>query len=228
MMDARKKAQEYIQDFGESVQESKNNPEDKLSLVWQYGLFVAQEWLRLIDAQSISEDEFQRFIGSVHANRYMSSAWDGMARDIYAWATQKGFSLPEEHEFFASSSYFVNDYLRTLLSPQFPEKKEYLEIANKLFAYFKANYLEDSRNSFWQTGYEITKDWTGLIQSETPDPLSINKLIDRIYSLEYRTVYLEYFVMSVGLCRWMIEMGLERYVQNEHAQAFMKQFVSNR
>lgn len=227
-MDARKEAQEYIEYFGESVQESKNNPEDKLSLVWQYGLFVAQEWLRLIDVQLISEDEFQRFIGSVHANRYMSSAWGGMARDVYAWATQKGFSLPDEHEFFASTSYFVNDYLRVFLSPHFPEKREYLEIANNLFAYFKGNFLEDPRNSIWKTGYEITKDWTSLIQSETPNPLSINKLIERVYSLEYRTVYLEYFVISVGLCRWMIEMGFEQYVQNEHAQAFMKHFVSNR
>ncbi len=155
-MDARKEAQEYIEYFEESVQESKNNPEDKLSLVWQYGLFVAHEWLKLTDAQLISEDEFNRFIGSVHANRYMSSAWSGMARDIYAWATQKGFLLPEEHEFFASSSYFVNGYLRILLSPQFPEKRNYLEIADNLFAYFKGNFLEDSRNSIWKTGYEIT------------------------------------------------------------------------
>ncbi len=226
-MDARKEAQGYIEYFKESVQESSNNPEDKLSKVWQHGLLIAQEWLKLIDAQAISEGEFQRFIGAIHANRYMSSAWGGLARDAYAWAVQKGFSLPDEHEFFASSSYFVHDYIQSLLSTKFPGGDGYLEMANRLFAYFEENHFEDSRNPIWQRGYEISKEWIRLLQSEIPNPLEMNGLVEKIFSLEYRTVYLEFFIIYIGLCRWIVEMGFEQYLQDDKVRAF-KQFIPKR
>jgi hypothetical protein len=212
-MDARENALEYIRLFEETVEVSAEDNEDDRFAIWEYGLLVSREWLRLIDSKHISDEEFRAFIGAVHANKYLSSAWGVMALDIFNWAIGKGFVLPDEWKFFYSPP-FLHDFISI-------QDMTDVELAGELAALFEEKYLEDSKSPLWHEGHEISKKWTELIRSENVSPNDVNKLLAR--SLKYREIGItEFFILWVGLFRWTIKKGFVS--TNEKTNSFLEIF----
>ncbi len=63
-------------------------PEDKK---WQIGLDTAREWLRLINAATVSPEEVAALIVVVDQFKFKESGWYDLALGVSHWAASSGF-----------------------------------------------------------------------------------------------------------------------------------------
>jgi hypothetical protein len=113
--------------------------------VWKHGLDAAQEWLRLIDASSVSSTEVLAFIGVIHANRYRTSGWYDLALGAYHWASTNGFPVPPPEDFWSAED------LPGVIYDQVPSR-EYAEI---LVKHFEQYAREDPNQEVWELGHSL-------------------------------------------------------------------------
>src|ERR1700690_3795938 len=73
------------------------------------GAKAAREWLRLIDADQVTEAEMSALIGMTCANMDEGSNWSDLAVGAYHWATSKGFKLPPREVYFNSQTMSLSD-----------------------------------------------------------------------------------------------------------------------
>jgi len=164
----RKYAEEIIEYFDSSVRECVENGYSVG--VWQKGLETAQEWLRLLEEENISQSELLAFIGVVHANGHRSSMWTGFAQESYDWVSSKGVPLPPRDVFFRYDGLKSYD-LRTMFSVPPAEH------AQKLIEIFQLYLQEDPTSEIWGKGLIIAQEWLRLINSQASTDVEISELM---------------------------------------------------
>jgi hypothetical protein len=165
--------------------------------VWRKGLTTAQEWLRLIDAESASRDELSAFIGIVHANRYRISGWFDLALGAYHWVSTKGIPLPPRGTFFASEK--LPSYSREQVTP--------LEHANILVRHFEQYNREDPTSEAWSSGLETAWEWLRLVETQDLKDPNVSALVRMIENGVRKYLSLGWFDMALGVYSWCKELG---------------------
>ncbi len=146
-MESREHAERLVKYFERIASENENRE------VWQKGLTTAQEWLRLIDSENISQEELSNFIRVIHANKSRTSGWYDLASGAYHWAHSKGFALPKVKDFFDSEN---------LPSTTF-EKVTFEEHAEILVKHFGKYLDEDPHSLAWKIGLKSAQEWQRLL-----------------------------------------------------------------
>lgn len=68
-------------------------PEDR---GWQIGLDTALDWQRLLQADSISDEEVAAFLNSMNdENKDLGSGWILLVQNAFLWARLCGFKTPK-------------------------------------------------------------------------------------------------------------------------------------
>lgn len=169
---------------------SQSDPE-----VWERGLDAAQEWLRLIDAVSVSPTEVSAFIGVIHANRYRTSGWYDLALGVYHWARTNGFSVPPPEDFWSSEG------LPGIRHGQMPSR-EYAEI---LVKHFELYAHEDPNQEVWELGLDTAQKWLGLMESDSVSQGEVSALIGVVYENRHRTT--RWISLARGVYKWSSTNG---------------------
>ena len=164
----RKHAEEIIEYFDSSVQDCVQNGYSVE--VWQKGLDTAQEWLRLLGSENVSQRELLAFIGVVHANRYRSSMWSGFAQEAYDWVSSKGVPVPPHDIFFKPDGLRSYDLQSMFNVPS-------LEHAQTLIDIFQLYSREDPTSEVWREGLKIAQEWLRLINSQANTDDEISELM---------------------------------------------------
>jgi len=196
----RKHAEEIISYFDESVQECLQNPDYKIE-VWQKGLDTAQEWLRLIDAEKVTQNELLSFIRVVHANRYRTSMWFSFAEVAYDWASSKEVSLPPR-EVFLKSDGLRRESLKEISATS---SAEYAQTLHNIFRRYSN---EDPNSEVWTDGLKIISEWLRLLKNEKCTESEISTLwkgIDRNFNQYPGTAQWLDTVLAVGY--WCKSIG---------------------
>jgi hypothetical protein len=187
-LNARERAESYLHYFERIARENDNE-------VWEKGLTTTQEWLRLIDAEYVSEAELLKIIGVVHANRWRTSGWSGLAGDVYFWVQSQGVSLPSEEKFFESEG---------ILHYGFDEKTS-LERARMLLSKFETYNEEDPHSKVWKTGVNITSEWLRLIESSEIKRAEVASLVQSVF--DNRDPSFLWGFTALGISKWCKEIG---------------------
>jgi hypothetical protein len=206
-MEAREHADRLVKYFERRVHENEGGE------VWQKGLNTAEEWLRLIDSENVSQSELSVFLGVVHANRYRTSGWNDLAAGAYHWVLSKGLPVPPPKEFFASDSLPNNSHLFKLSS---------LEHARALNKIFQQNNDEDPTNEGWVNGVQVTQEWERLIQKEQKDGTEISSLVKNA-SYNQRKYFANVWlhtVLTIGL--WCKAIGYLHLVPDDFRDMVVK------
>lgn len=189
-MDAREHAEKSVQYFARIIQ--KNNQE-----VWQKGLNTAQEWLRLIDEENPGPDELSAFLGVIHANRYRTSGWFGLARGAYNWVNTKGIPIPPPEQFFSSEGIPRGNY-QTIPS---------LKYAQTLANFFEQYNREDPQNKAWSVGLEIVREWQTLCETPEVREAEASVLIKKVVENSEKYLSKLWFDTSLGISFWCKATG---------------------
>jgi hypothetical protein len=72
---------------------------ESLADVWTEGLTTAREWLRLIEAPSVTVQDLSGLLRIASVNSYRGSGWNIMAIQIHQWATAHAHPVPSLKEF---------------------------------------------------------------------------------------------------------------------------------
>jgi hypothetical protein len=163
--------------------------------VWKYGLSTAREWLRLIDADSVSPTEVSAFIGVVHANRYRTSGWFDLALGVYHWARTNGFPVSPPDDFWATET------LPGLRYKEVPLR----EHAEMLVKHFKQYACEDPNQEVWQLGLDTAQEWLRLIDLDSVSQVEVSALIDVVCENRHKTS--GWFDLALGIYHWSSDNG---------------------
>ena len=87
-MTLKEHAEALIGYFGRCANETPNEK------VWQLGQDAANEWLRLINASTVSQAEAAGLIAIVDENKSSGSGWFDLALGVSHWAKSNGFPIP--------------------------------------------------------------------------------------------------------------------------------------
>jgi len=71
---------------------------------WIKGLETAQEWLRLTQSASVSQQDVSSLLATAKANHLKGSGWAVMALQIHSWARQTGHNAQPAADFFDFNS----------------------------------------------------------------------------------------------------------------------------
>ena len=69
---------------------------------WPLGRDTAQEWLKLIRAESVSQGEVAVLLATAKRYKSEGSGWWDMAGQIYHWAKSQGFDVPAFEVFWSA------------------------------------------------------------------------------------------------------------------------------
>lgn len=188
-MEAREKA---VQMVGYFTKVSRGSPDIE---VWAKGLGTAQEWLRLIDAPSVSEQELSAFLGVIHVHRWHTAAWANMAYEAYQWARKQSAALPPSEKFFAHESLQMLEGLTAV------------ERANTLIELFKRNTLLDPAYEPWRRGLAFTERWLALMQSESLTEEFVMTLVTAISQYSRKNCDDLWSVLHLSASRWAFQLG---------------------
>ncbi|MBK9745877.1 MAG: hypothetical protein IPO91_03785 [Chloroflexi bacterium] len=147
-MEARDKAVQMVGYFERVARERPDMP------VWAKGRKTAQEWLRLIDAQSVSELELTAFVGVICVHQAHTIGWSDLANEAYQWAQTQGFALPSIEEFYEPEN------------PRALKGLTFLERANKFVDLLTRNTRVDPEYEPWRKELALAEQWLRLMQSE--------------------------------------------------------------
>lgn len=86
-MNSKEHAQNLIDYFRETAS---LDPNPK----WELGAEVARQWLELIDAPLVSQDEITALVEMTSQYKSRSSGWADLAIGVWHWAKSKGYSIP--------------------------------------------------------------------------------------------------------------------------------------
>jgi hypothetical protein len=200
-MESKEHALQLIKYFERIASQNENENRE----VWLKGFNTAQEWVRLIDSESVSQVEVSRFMGVVHANRYRTSAWHDLALGTYHWASTKGFELPPPDEFFASDK---------LPSKNPLQEVPFQEHAKLLLECFKNYSVEDPESPVWAAGLKAVLEWQRL------QALLVVTENDIVYLLGLLEIYKKYtsyiwFDFELGVYKWLKSCGLVQLIPND-------------
>ena len=163
--------------------------------VWAKGLKTAQEWLSLIDAPSVSEQELTAFIGVIRVHRWHTSGWAHMAYEVYQWAQAQGIALPPREEFLAHES------LSTF------EGKTSLERANKLIELFSRNIRDDPDYEPWHKGLSLAQKWLSLMQTENQTEEIVLSFVTDISKYIRKYIDNQWSALIWGVMYWARQLG---------------------
>ena len=185
-VEARRHAEDLVNYFGRVAHENSQE-------VWRKGLSTAQEWLRLIDAENVSQAELSKFIGIVHANRFRSSGWHDLALGAYNWVLAKGSPVPPVEEFFHR--------------PVLPGKRDLatttpLEHAHKLLSIFEQYNREDSDSQAWIVGVQTMREWLRLIEGREAEKSETMALVRSVFENRLQFLGPEWFDTALALSKW--------------------------
>jgi hypothetical protein len=197
---AREQAEWYVRYFDRA---SEHGGE-----VWEKGLTTAQEWLRFIDAEYVSESELLKIIGVVHANRYRTSGWSGLAGEVYLWVQSQGVSVPSEEKFFEPEGISHSGF----------NEKTSLERARILLLNFETYNEEDPHSRVWKAGVEITLEWLRLIDSPEIKRTEVVSLVQSVFDNQF-TSNLWGFT-ALGISQWCKEIGYLDLVPDDFRSSF--------
>jgi hypothetical protein len=199
-MESREHAERLVKYFGRIASENKDRE------VWQKGLSTAQEWLRLIDSEIVSQIELSTFIGVVHANRYRTTGWNDLASGAYHWVLSKGLSVPPPQDFFAPDGLPSDSNLFKLSS---------LEHAQALNNIFQQNNNEDPSNEAWSNGIQVTQEWVKLIEKNNNSENEVSMLVENAFANQRTYLSKAWFdtVLTIGL--WCKATGYLQLVPDD-------------
>ena len=163
--------------------------------VWQKGLTTAQEWLRLIDAEHVSEAELLRFIGVVHANRYRTSGWYYLAGSAYFWVQSQDVPLPSSEKFFQPEGFSYSGF----------NEKTSLERARILLLNFETYNKEDPHSRVWKIGVEIILEWLRLIDSPEIKRPEVASLVQNVFDNKFASNLWGFTALGISL--WCKKIG---------------------
>jgi len=160
--------------------------------VWVKGLETAQEWLRLIVSEDVSQDEIAKFMGVVHANRNRSSHWMTLACDTYDWASSKGLELPPPKDFLAPDNvpWITNEEV-TLKG-----------LVQSLLSYFEQSSQEDPEYPMWSVGLEATIEWQRLLEKPTVSEKDVTHLSELLVEGKKFGSSWGWFELEFEVYRW--------------------------
>ena len=134
--------------------------------VWVRGAEVTQEWLRLMNADGITQVDVSAFLGVVRANRHRSSGWSELATAVYGWAKQQGFIVPTYVQFFQSG-------LSTQVLIAMPPR----EFAEFIAEHFEEKIQEDPGQNIWELGLFAAQQWLSLMDIDVPAQDELSRFI---------------------------------------------------
>lgn len=191
-MEPREHAESLVKYFERIASQNENRE------VWLKGFTTAQEWLRLIDSENVSQEELSAFIGIVHANRYRTSGWHDLSLGAYHWVTSKGLSVMPAKEFFAPDGLSSDSILFESTS---------LEHAQSLNKIFQQNFEEDPSNEAWSNGIQVTKKWIELIEKNNTNEGDVSTLIESAVTNQRRYLSKAWFDTVLTICLWCKAIG---------------------
>jgi hypothetical protein len=177
--------------------------------VWDKGRKRAQEWLRLIDADNLSQTELATFMGVVHANRYRSSGWFDLAGCVYQWAVSQGFAAPSVEVFF---------------SPDIPSGSRFEGIlgldrtdqARLLIELFDRNIREDPNYDTWTIGASMAREWLRLIQTQDVTQPVAAGFVQRVEEFKRKFLSSLWFDFALGVYDWCGSIGYWDLVPDDY------------
>ena len=189
-------AREYAEDsahYFEMIIQKPNHGE-----VWQKGLAIAREWLRLINSDPTSQTELQTLLASVHANRYRTCAWYEMAFGIYDWVRSKGIQVLPPEQFFAREFQ---------PSRQEIHQTKPADLARSFLKIFEEYHQEDPSSKAWSSGIESVQQWLRLIENQAINRFEVSALVDIVLENEGNFRSSVWTRTLFGVCFWCKTIG---------------------
>jgi hypothetical protein len=157
------------------------------------GLDTAREWLRLIEATSVSREEIATLLGVVQANQHRGSGWNSMAICVYSWAAKRGYPVPSAEEFVDH-----REWSREALA----EDVSSARAAEILVNHFERRTLQDPKQETWELGLATARTWRRLIQSHSVSPSELSALLETVRTNTARTITHDWWVLEHAVYRW--------------------------
>jgi hypothetical protein len=176
------------------------------------GAETANEWLRLIDAETVTQEEVAILLSIARANMNEGSYWFWLAGSIYTWASSKGFVVPSQEVWFSWSPIFRSDY----------EKLTALERANWLIGQFENNTRDDPEDAAWRNGASIATEWRNMIDASEVTYLELSQLLEKLQThiQSFRNVN---YYLGKSIYHWCSDIGYSELVpENWWGRASLK------
>lgn len=191
MEEARELAERYVAYFAHIVRESHAE-------LWEKGLKTANEWKRLIDADSKSDSELSALLGIIRANSGRTMGWSGLASGVYSWVESQGYPVTSREECFSRWQLVHGDFREAVAIGQ----------ANRLLKYFEQNNHDEPAYDHWIFGMATAKEWLKFIQSQDTSGPSVTALLDEVHQ-HCETFGPEPWVsFEMALFQWCSKMGI--------------------
>lgn len=166
--------------------------------VWEKGQATAAEWLRLIEAEGVSDADVSAFLRMVHANRYRSSGWFELAWGVYRWVESKGIQVPPVEEFFASEVSFLRSGQFTL---------SVIEQAQILKDGFQQKCNEDPASEAWAEGARVIDEWAILLERPERTKADVVTLVESVQANYMKFSSRLWHNTMLALSVWCKEIG---------------------
>jgi hypothetical protein len=198
-MESREHAENLVRYFERIIREYGDGE------VWQKGLKTAQDWLRLIDTENLSEKELSTFTRVVHANRYRTSGWHDLALGSYFWAVSKGAKLPPPQEFFAPENLPSKNF-----KPVNPVEHSLI-----LVTHFEQYHLDDPENLAWSLGLQTAKEWQKLLDMPSITEADVSLLVE-LLSNHKKYSSAGWFDITLGVSKWLKSCGFDELIPQDY------------
>ena len=163
---------------------------------WQRGLNTAREWLRLINAPSVSPKEVSSLVGIAQANQRRGSGWNVMAMGIHSWAAECGCTEPSFEEF-----YDRREWAREALDKHVSAA----HAADILFEHFQRRTHQDPDQEIWDLGLNTARTWRDLIHRDSVPGLERAALLESARRNAKRHETEDWWVLEQAIDRWSKE-----------------------
>jgi len=163
---------------------------------WQRGLNTAREWLRLINAPSVSPKEVSSLVGIAQANQHRGSGWNVMAMGIRSWAAECGCTVPSFEEF-----YDRRGWAREALD----KRVSAAHAADILVEHFQRRTHQDPDQEVWDLGLNTARTWRDFIHRKSVPGPERSALLESARINAERNGTHDWWVLEQAIGRWSKE-----------------------
>jgi len=162
------------------------------------GLDTSREWLRLVNAASVSPQEVSSLLGIAQANQLRGTGWNVMATCIRSWAEKRGYPVPSFEEF-----YDREDWAREALDKECSSA----HAADVLVHHFERRTLQDPNQKTWELALTTARTWRTLIHRNAVPPAELSALRETVRINSERTITTEWRALEQAINRWKPRRG---------------------
>ncbi len=163
---------------------------------WQRGLNTAREWLRLINAPSVSPKEVSSLVCIAQANQHRGSGWNLMAIGIRSWAAECGCTVPSFEEFHDRRGW-AKEALDKHVSAA--------HAADILFEHFQRRTHQDPDQEIWDLGLSTARTWRDFIHRNSVPGPERSALLQSARINAERNGTDDWWVLEQAIGRWCKE-----------------------